>query len=100
VGVPSFDDNGEPIPDTLETLSPNYTCKIAVPTAGTPISRAVTAISSDGFRFLAQLTPTETKDLAAGEMHVVAIEVINTTTTPIFTVEKHIELVVEEELIP
>jgi len=99
VGVQSYDANGVAISGVFENLSVNYTCTLAVPTAAPPISRAVSALSADNTRFLAQLTPSETGTLAEGQ-HTAAIEVANATTTPPYKVEVHVELLVEEQLIP
>lgn len=98
VGVQSYDANGNPISGQYEDLSSNYTCTIAVPTAVPALSRAVTALSADNTRFLAQLTPTETDSIPVGS-HTVAIEVANATTTPPFKVEAHVTLLVETDYI-
>lgn len=98
IGVPSFDVDGLPVANTFEDLSVNYTCTISVPTASPAISRAVTARSSDDFRFLAQLTPAETLTMAVGT-HQVAIEVNDTTATPPFRVETHLRIKIEMQVI-
>jgi hypothetical protein len=100
VGVQSFDDEGLPIEGQLEDLSlAGWACTIAVPTAESAISRAVTVLSADNTRFLAQLTPAETETMN-DELHVVAIEVTNPNTTPAFNIEHHVELIIENQLIP
>ena len=100
VGVQAFDNEGLPIDGQFEDLSvAGWACTIAVPTAGTPISRPVIVLSADNTRFLAQLTPAETDDMN-DELHVVAIEVSNPNTTPPFNIETHVELIIENQKIP
>lgn len=81
---------------TLATLTGSYTCTIKV--AGTAIERAVTDLTADSKRFIAALTPTETATLTPGQ-YVVAIEVVNATTTPPLRVETHIILTVAEQIV-
>lgn len=100
VGVQSYDTNGLPIDGQYEDLSTNYTCKISVPSASTPIvARPVTRLSADNTRFLVQLAPVDTDLLAADTKHTVAIEVANDQLTPEFKIEVHVDLVVDEDLI-
>lgn len=99
VGILELDADGVPTGALVDLSAAGWTCTVAVPSASTPISRAVTDLSTDNFRFLVQLTPTET-DLLDAEKHIVAIELNNDTLTPPFTKEKHVELVVEDQMIP
>lgn len=102
IGIPQRDGNGVLVTDAngdqvYETIDSNWSCRVYVENGSNTIDRFVTAISSDGFRYLAQLTPAETLTLPAG-LHTVAIEVSNPTTTPPFNIEKHelLELIAEE----
>jgi len=98
VGVQEYTVDGVPITGQMVTLDMNYTCTVACTTAVPALERAVTTKSSDDKRFLVQLTPTETLTMGVGQ-HIIAIEVENTTLTPPFRVEDHVELVIEQEYI-
>ena len=80
-------------------LTPDYTCVLSVPSAVPPISRPVTIIIENDTRFAVQLTPAETATLANNQSHVMAVQVTNTTTTPVFIVETPIEFWVAPQLI-
>jgi len=99
IGILELDADGVATGALVDLSAGGWTCTVAVPTASTPISRAVTDLSTDNFRFLVQLTPAETA-LLEPEKHVIAIQVDNATLTPPFTKEKHTELVVEDQIIP
>ena len=99
VGILELDADGVPTGSLIDLSAPGWNCTVAVPSASVPISRAVTDLSTDNFRFLVQLTPAETALLEA-EKHVVAIQLDNATLTPPFTKERHVDLVVEDEIIP
>jgi hypothetical protein len=97
VGVDEIDGNGLPTGNLVDLSAVGWACQVKVPSASTPIDRAVTALSTDNFRFLVQLTPAETALLAPKEAHVVAIQLENATLTPPFEKETHITLDVEEQ---
>ena len=71
----------------------NYTCTVAV--QGTTVSRAVTDKSGDTTSFLVQLSTTETAGLRAGTYQM-AIKIVNTTLTPVFTKTEYLRLDVVE----
>lgn len=96
VGVPERNADGVLTGNLVDLSAPGWACRVVVNSAGTPIDRAVTGLTSDNFRFLVQLTPAETADLSE-EAHTVAIEVTNSGTTPPFNKESHQTLVVEAE---
>jgi hypothetical protein len=83
----------------LSAGGPDYTCNISIPSAIPPITRAVTVLVDTNTRFAVQLTPAETLLLAACDKHKMAIEVQNTTLTPIFNVETSVEFYVKEQVI-
>jgi hypothetical protein len=99
VGVNELDADGVPTGNLIDLSVGAWTCQIAVPSASTPILRAVTDLSTDNFRFLAQLAPAETALLADGTTHLVAIQIDNAGLTPPFSKEKHVELEIEEQKI-
>lgn len=95
VGVPSRDSDGNKTGE-MENLSTDYVCTIACVDGS--IERPVTALNSDDTRFMAQLTPDETKDIPKGKS-VVAIQIRNPNTTPEFVIEYHIDVDMKDEYI-
>jgi hypothetical protein len=99
VGVNELDADGVPTGNLIDLSGAGWACTVAVPSASTPISRNVTDLSTDNFRFLVQLTPAETALLAPGTAHLVAIQIENPNLAPAFSKEKHVELEVQEQVI-
>ena len=85
-------------PDLSEG-APDYTCKLSVPSAGTPIARSVTTLIDANTRFAVQLTRAETTDLAADTRHTMYIEIENLLLIPIFTIETSVEFFVKPQVI-
>lgn len=68
-------------PQVLAELDDNFTCRLVVSGAPTPIDRAITDKNATGRRFLAWLTAEETAQLGEGTWRV-AIAFANPTLLP------------------
>lgn len=99
VGIKERDANGVETGNLIDVSNVNWVCTVACNSAVPPISRVETNISADNTRFMVQLTPAETATLSAGSAHTIAIEVVNTTLSPAFEVESHVDLIVDAQQI-
>lgn len=78
-----------------EVIGAGWHCYIAARTGDNQYAipvREVTDKSSDNLRWLVALLPSETETLDPDTEYDMVIEVVNDTTTPPFTVEKHYPL--------
>lgn len=97
VGVKERDADGQETGNLIDITGADWVCTVACTTAVPPLSRVEPNETADNTRFMVQLTPTETLTLSAGGAHTIAIEVVNSTLSPPFKVESHVDLVVDAQ---